>query len=161
MPSSKTPVQKMLPPTIKPLTQKSVAFHTLAFCPWHFDRIPNEPYPGNNVPGWLSMIDNKWVTDYRHTAVWYSDTTQQASAACMVCIYIGLDRDVTVSGLFIYWVTWVSVYKAESPLSSSHYQLVSNKYQQVCNSMMVMIVSSGGYGWVLLLYIIFYYKVNI
>ena len=39
MPSSKTPVQKMLPPTIKPLTQKSVAFHTLAFCPWHSDRI--------------------------------------------------------------------------------------------------------------------------
>ena len=25
----------------KPQTHKSVAFHTLAFCPWHSDRIPH------------------------------------------------------------------------------------------------------------------------
>ena len=25
-----------------PTTQKSVAFHSLAFCPWHYDRIPIE-----------------------------------------------------------------------------------------------------------------------
>ena len=30
-------IQKVLP---KPQTQKSVAFHTLAFCQWHSDRIP-------------------------------------------------------------------------------------------------------------------------
>ena len=30
-------IQKVLP---KPQTQKSVAFYTMAFCPWHSDRIP-------------------------------------------------------------------------------------------------------------------------
>ena len=28
------------PQNPKPQTQKSVAFHTLAFFPWHYDRIP-------------------------------------------------------------------------------------------------------------------------
>ena len=30
------------PQNPKPQTQKSVAFHTLAFCLWHYDRIPCE-----------------------------------------------------------------------------------------------------------------------
>ena len=30
-------IQKVIP---KPQTQKSVVFHTSAFCPWHSDRIP-------------------------------------------------------------------------------------------------------------------------
>ena len=29
-------------PTLKTPIQKSVAFHTLAFCPWHQDQIPNK-----------------------------------------------------------------------------------------------------------------------
>ena len=37
----KIQLQKMLSQTPKPQTQKSVAFHTLAFCPWHYDLIPN------------------------------------------------------------------------------------------------------------------------
>ena len=39
MPLPKTSIQKILTPTPKPQTHKSVASHTLAFCPWHSDRI--------------------------------------------------------------------------------------------------------------------------
>ena len=39
MPLPKTPIQKMLAPTVKSQTRKSVAYHTLAFCPWHSDQI--------------------------------------------------------------------------------------------------------------------------
>ena len=39
-PTPETPIQKMLSQNPNPQTQKSVAFHTLAFCPWHYDRIP-------------------------------------------------------------------------------------------------------------------------
>ena len=38
----KTPMQKMLSQLQNPdtQTQKSVAFHTVAFCPWHSERMP-------------------------------------------------------------------------------------------------------------------------
>ena len=39
-PTPKPQIPKMLSPTSKLQTQKSVAFHTLAFCLWHHDRIP-------------------------------------------------------------------------------------------------------------------------
>ena len=44
MPLSKAPIQKNAhpnpkTPTPRPRTHKSVAFYTLAFCPWHSDRI--------------------------------------------------------------------------------------------------------------------------
>ena len=41
-PLSKTPIQKMLAPTPKPQTHRSVVFHTLAFCSWHSERIPKK-----------------------------------------------------------------------------------------------------------------------
>ena len=42
-PTPKTLIQKMLPKpqNPNPKTQKSVAFHTLAYCPWHSERIPS------------------------------------------------------------------------------------------------------------------------
>ena len=30
----------MISPTSKPQTQEAVAFHALAFCPWHYERTP-------------------------------------------------------------------------------------------------------------------------
>ena len=38
-PNTKNSLPNPENPTPKPQTQKSVAFHTLAFCPWHFDQL--------------------------------------------------------------------------------------------------------------------------
>ena len=42
-------MQKMLSPPPKPQTRKSMAFHALAFSPWHYDRMIQISIDGSDL----------------------------------------------------------------------------------------------------------------